>query len=166
MDQTKDTATSFRWFTIEAEMEKMKTHAQPCDSKVSHAENAESYSQSKIANGVKRNKKDRSGSRSNGREGSTAITQTADDEAVGASEIRQDSGPKGKRKVTFDVNTDLVTAKKEVDVEKKQEVGMTKRDGGGMWYRICDIRLTSISSRYGVPSRGRRQRRSCHGIIR
>jgi hypothetical protein len=130
MDQTKDTATSFRWFTIEAEMEKMKNHAQPCDSKLSHVENTDSYSQSKIA---KRNKKDRSGSRSNGREGSTTITQTADDEVVGASaKVGQDSGPKGKRKVTFDVNTDLVTAKKEVDMETKKEVGTAKRNGGGM----------------------------------
>lgn len=139
MDQQRDAAASFRYFTIEAEMEKAnlakkQQEAGPPPGVLPPTQSGSGEEKRGTnTNGVKTRPKERSGSPVSRRaERSTSTTRT-----VATDSTEGSAGPentlKGKRKVTFDVKPDIVTIKREVEAEKKaEEAENAGRNSGGL----------------------------------
>jgi hypothetical protein len=139
MDLSKDFVTSFRYFTIEAEMKKGRQPQAPADVR----DVAEQVPKPDLEPSNEAGANANETNQPLGNE-SLQISQTNLDpstsnaiEGAGASETTppplQVNGPKGKRKVTFDVEPDIVTIKREVNSEKREEeeAERAERDAGG-----------------------------------
>lgn len=119
MNQANDTATSFRYFTI-LEADTARSQRKTSETYGDDGHGAEIKLSSEITaepersvNGTKIERSN--GSRSSSRKGRPKSSdRKAEEEAVEVS-------PKGKRKVTFNVKPDVVTIKRSVDKENKDE---------------------------------------------
>jgi hypothetical protein len=118
MDQSNDTATSFRYFTIlEADTartrQKTGTQRDAGQDMVAKPDNEVTREVEKSINGNKMEKPNGSSSRSR-------KTISKSDDRKTKNEVNEMS-PQGKRKVTFDVKPEVVTIEREVDAEKNED---------------------------------------------
>jgi hypothetical protein len=119
MDQANDTATSFRYFTIlEADAARSQRKISERDGDADHGLETKPDSEvtaepEKSVNGTKMERSN--GSRSSSRKGRSKSGDRKPEEE------RVEVSPKGKRKVTFNVKPDVVTIKRLVDKENKDE---------------------------------------------
>jgi hypothetical protein len=133
MDQTNDTATSFRYFTIlEADAARTKRKAAGVQGNTGQdlakkpSNEATEAAETSTTNGSRTERTNGSGShsrktRSNGHDKNTE-------------EVNEVS-PKGKRKVTFDIKPEIVTITRSVDKENKEDDSETARAASEGWSR-------------------------------
>lgn len=119
MDQTNDTATSFRYFTI-LEADNLRARNQDAE--------AQNYAAQETSGNVgntghpEGNANESDTKKPNGSESLSLKTNIKTQEGRQPAEVQEaDNGSKGKRKVTFDVKPDVVHIKREVNSDKEAE---------------------------------------------
>lgn len=119
MDQTNDTATSFRYFTI-LEADNLRARNQDAE--------AQNYAAQETSGNVgntghsEGNTDESDTKKPNGSESRSLKTNIKAQEGRQPAEVQEaDNGSKGKRKVTFDVKPDVVHIKREVNSDKEAE---------------------------------------------
>lgn len=147
-----NTAASFRYFVnIEAEMARhareqqkdtsKKPEGRHTSSELPRQNNGSLEHTAPITNGhSKHHKKSFSESQINVEDPTSLKAAKVETVAQEASGSRGRNNTKGKRKVTFDVNPDIVTIKREVDAEKAEEEELASHDIGGFYFRCISIR--------------------------
>lgn len=148
MDQSNDTATSFRYFTIlEADsartrQKETQTNGKGEAGQESSNEVGDESQASKVYKKGKKTEKSTSSEPRSRKATSKADGVSKDSERNAPSESQTPDTPtKGKRKVTFDVNPNVVTIKREVTSEKeKEETERSSRASEGE-LEVCFLHL-------------------------
>ena len=119
MDQTNDTATSFRYFTI---LEADNLRARNQDAEAQNCAAQETSGNVGNTGHPEGNANESDTKKPNGSESRSLKANIKAQEGRQPAEVQEaDNGSKGKRKVTFDVKPDVVHIKREVNSDKEAE---------------------------------------------